>query len=411
MRKVSAVIFDIDGTLLLSNEANARAYVEAASMLGIKADFSRIRRLIGKGGDKLIPEAFGVEQSSPLGKQLDELKGKIFETRYLPRLAPAPGTRALLRRLHREGVRLAVATSGDKESAEALLERAHVRDLIDYMATADEVDASKPDPDVIDAALRKLNLPVSSVIMVGDTPYDVEAAQNAGVRIIAVRCGGWSDGQLQGAAAIYDDPADILKHYEVTMATKHKSARSTRRKVSARTDAISILTGDHQRVRELLRRLDNTTERATTQRKDLLAEIENEVKVHTTVEEEIFYPAFKEAVRSKSDKEIYAEALEEHHLVDLVMPEIKSTDAASGQFGAKAKVLKDLIEHHAEEEEGEMFPKARKAMTSAELVELGKQIQSRKQDLQAGLVIRVARTAGAALGTVMNKVGKKRRAA
>ena len=195
------------------------------------------------------------------------------------------------------------------------------------------------------------------------------------------------------------------------MAAKPKTASSTRRKVFARTDAISILKGDHQRVRQLLRRLENTTDRATTQRKDLLTEIENEVKVHTTVEEEIFYPAFKEAVRSKSDQEIYFEAIEQHHVVDLVMPEIKSTDAASEQFGAKAKVLKDLIEHHAEEEETEMFPKARKEMSSDELVELGKQIHSRKQDLQSGLLTRAARTAGAALGSVMKKVGKNRRAA
>jgi len=195
------------------------------------------------------------------------------------------------------------------------------------------------------------------------------------------------------------------------MPTKHKTSGPTRRKASAGTDAISILKGDHQRVRRLLRRLENTTDRAITQRKDLLSEIENELKVHTTVEEEIFYPAFKEAVRSKSDKEIYFEAIEEHHVVDLVMPEIKSTDAASEQFRAKAKVLKDLIEHHAEEEESEMFPKARKAMTQGELVEVGKRIQSRKQDLQSGLMIRAARTAGAALGTVMNRFGKNRRAA
>jgi len=142
-----------------------------------------------------------------------------------------------------------------------------------------------------------------------------------------------------------------------------------------------------------------------------LSELENEVRVHTSVEEEIFYPAFKQAVRSKSDQEIYFEAIEEHNVVDLVMPEIKSTDVASEQFGAKANLLKDLIEHHAEEEEAGMFPKARKMMTADELIELGKQIHSRKQDLQSGLVTRAARTAGAALGAVMNRVGKNKRAA
>jgi len=214
MSKVTAVIFDIDGTLLLSNEAHARAYVEAAAMLGIKADFTNIRSLIGKGGDKLIPEAFGFDQDSKLGKELDELKGKIFKTGYLPGLEPTPGARPLLSQLFGDGVRLAVATSGDKASADSLLDRAGVKDLIDSMATVDDVDASKPEPDVIHAALKKLDSSLSNVIMIGDTPYDVQAAQNAGVQIIAVRCGGWSDGQLQGALAIYDDPADLLAHYE-----------------------------------------------------------------------------------------------------------------------------------------------------------------------------------------------------
>ena len=192
---------------------------------------------------------------------------------------------------------------------------------------------------------------------------------------------------------------------------KKPNGAVTKRKISAKTDAISILKGDHQRVRQLLRRLESTTGRAAKQRKDVLAQIESEIKVHTTIEEEIFYPAFKEAVRSKSDQEFYFEAIEEHHLVDLVMPEIKSTDATSEQFGAKAKVLKDLIEHHAEEEETEMFPKARKVLGQSKLLEIGKQIQSRKQDLQAGLLTRAARTAGAALGSVMNRVGRNRRAA
>ena len=216
MNQVHAVIFDIDGTLLLSNEAHARAYVEAAARLGIKADLTRIRSFIGKGGDKLIPEAFGFEQDSALGKELDQLKAQTFKARYLPGLRPAPGTRPLLSRLRDDGIRLAVATSASKADIVPLLECAGVSDLIGHTASGDDVDASKPEPDVIHAALRKIDCPVSSVVMVGDTPYDVEAAQQADVRIIGVRCGGWSDDQLQGAVAIYDDPADILAHYNET---------------------------------------------------------------------------------------------------------------------------------------------------------------------------------------------------
>ena len=150
---------------------------------------------------------------------------------------------------------------------------------------------------------------------------------------------------------------------------------------ASRSDAISMLKKDHQKVRQLLAKLEKTTERSARQREELLAQIENEVKVHTTIEEEIFYPAYKDAVRSKSDKELYFEAIEEHHVVDLVMPEIKSTDSRSEEFAAKAKVLKDLIEHHAEEEEKEMFPKTRKAMDTSELRELGQELQQRKRQL------------------------------
>src|SRR5688572_6310189 len=193
MRTVNAVLLDIDGTLLLSNDAHASAFVEAAIALGInKADFNKVRRLIGKGGDKLIPEAFGVESKSDLGKKLDELKGRIFKTRYLPTLQPTPGACSLLSRLRHDGIRLVVATSAKKEDCDALLERAGVEDLVADTASGDEVAASKPEPDVVHAALNKVNADSSEVVMLGDTPYDVEAAGRTGVSIIAVRCAGWS---------------------------------------------------------------------------------------------------------------------------------------------------------------------------------------------------------------------------
>jgi hemerythrin-like domain-containing protein len=149
-------------------------------------------------------------------------------------------------------------------------------------------------------------------------------------------------------------------------------------------DAIALLKADHKNVKQLLKRLAATSEDETSEREELLGEIENEVKVHTTIEEEIFYPAFKESLRSESDAHVYFEALEEHHVVDLVMPEIREADLESEEFAAKAKVLKDLIEHHAEEEESQMFPKAKRAMGAAKLRELGQELQMRKQQLMGG---------------------------
>ncbi len=146
-------------------------------------------------------------------------------------------------------------------------------------------------------------------------------------------------------------------------------------------DAIAVLKEDHKKVRGLLEQLEKTTERAGPRRKKLLSQIEGELKVHTKIEEEIFYPAYKEAVTKKEDTKLFFEALEEHHVVDMVLPEIKATNPGSEVFGAKAKVLKEIVEHHAEEEEKEMFKKARKAMSAAELRELGARLESRKKQL------------------------------
>jgi len=153
---------------------------------------------------------------------------------------------------------------------------------------------------------------------------------------------------------------------------------ATARKRRAGKDAIALLKEDHQKVRKLLKRLaSNGTE-------ELLSQVENELKIHTQIEEEIFYPAFKDALRSEKDAHIYFEAIEEHHVVDLVMPEIKNSSEGSDEFEAKAKVLKDLVEHHAEEEETQMFPKARKALGTTELREIGERLKRRKQQLMGG---------------------------
>jgi len=134
--KIKALLLDIDGTILLSNEAHARAYAEAAAALRVPADFDTIRRLIGKGGDKLLPEAFELKPDSDLAKQLTELKASIFKTRYLPTLQPSVGARPLLQRLREEGIKLVVATSAPADEVSSLLERAGVQDLIQDRTSA-----------------------------------------------------------------------------------------------------------------------------------------------------------------------------------------------------------------------------------------------------------------------------------
>jgi hemerythrin-like domain-containing protein len=148
-------------------------------------------------------------------------------------------------------------------------------------------------------------------------------------------------------------------------------------------DAIELLINDHDTVRELLAQMEETTNRAGKKRSELLAKIAKEVRIHSTIEEEIFYPAYHDATRTEEDEKLFFEATEEHGLVDIVLPSLEKADPATETFAAKAKVLKDLIEHHAEEEEEEMFPRAKKLLGKERLMELGEELAARKQELDS----------------------------
>lgn len=158
------------------------------------------------------------------------------------------------------------------------------------------------------------------------------------------------------------------------MATKSKKAT----KSAKRGDAIAVLKDDHATMRKLLEALEKSQAKNPGRRTELLGKVATEVKIHAAVEEEIFYPAFKAAVKKKDDVKLYFEAIEEHGVVHTVLPEIEEMNPGTEKFSAKAKVLKDLIEHHAEEEEKEMFPRARKTMSKEALVDLGEQMRSRR---------------------------------
>lgn len=160
--------------------------------------------------------------------------------------------------------------------------------------------------------------------------------------------------------------------------TKKAKPRSTH---TATNDAISLLKEDHKRVKGLLRKLEAASSRRTKSRDSLLEQVEREVKVHSTLEQEVFYPAFRDAVRRKEEKQLLFEAVEEHHVVDVVISEFHDGKVAPDSFAAKCKVLKDLIEHHIREEEREMFPAAKKAFDEGELQELGERIDERKREI------------------------------
>ncbi len=206
----------MDGTLVLSNDAHAESWVRAFQKFGFEASHDHIRALIGMGGDKLVRAVdTSLDNEKGIGKQISDYRKELFEKEYVENLRPAPGSRKLVERLQGAGYKTVVASSASEQEIEKLLIAAEVNDLLPLTTTSDDAEESKPDPDIVHAALKKAGLPANEVVMIGDTPYDVEAATKAGVRVIAVRCGGWNDADLVGAIAVYDNPAALLNCFDV----------------------------------------------------------------------------------------------------------------------------------------------------------------------------------------------------
>ncbi len=215
-QKIKGVLLDIDGTLIDSNDASARAWMEALGQHGVEVNYVAIRQAIGMGGDNLLPQVAKRDADSPKGKAISETQGQILKDKYLPRLQAFAQVRDLLTRFRDAGLTLVVATSAKTEAAKTLLEIAGSADLVSEIATSEDAEKSKPNPDILHAALEKSGLSAEQVIMLADTPYDVQAAQKAGVGIVGVRCGGWTTEDLKGTLAVYDDPADVLAHFDAS---------------------------------------------------------------------------------------------------------------------------------------------------------------------------------------------------
>jgi phosphoglycolate phosphatase-like HAD superfamily hydrolase len=214
---MKTVILDIDGTLVDSNDAHARAWVAAFAEAGITVDYDKVRRAVGMGGDKLMPAVAGIESDSDEGQKISKRRGEIFKDTYLPALRPFASVRELMERFVSDGYGLAVASSAKENELQPLLQCAGIADLIPHRTSSDDADNSKPEPDIVEAALEKCGCDPAEAIMLGDTPYDIEAATGAGVRIVAFESGGWRREDLAGAIAVYKDATDLLAHYDTSL--------------------------------------------------------------------------------------------------------------------------------------------------------------------------------------------------
>lgn len=172
---------------------------------------------MGMGGDKILPRLLGIDPDGEEGKAISERRKEIFKQSYLRKLRAFPRTRELLQRMRADGLALIVASSAKADELAPLLELAGAADLVSDRVSSDDVERSKPDPDIVVAAVVKAEVRPDQAVMLGDTPYDLEAARGAGVGLIALRAGGWRDDAFPNALAVYDDPADLLAKYDASL--------------------------------------------------------------------------------------------------------------------------------------------------------------------------------------------------
>ena len=214
---IDAVIFDIDGTLVDSVDLHAEAWRLAFKKFGKIVSFEDIRRQIGKGADQLLPVFWSPQELAKFGKELEEYRSELFKKEYLPHVKAFPQVRQLFERIRQDRKRIALASSAKGDELKTYKKIARIDDFIEAETSSDDAAKSKPHPDIFEAALEELgDLAADRAIVVGDTPYDAEAAGKAKMRTIGLMCGGWSENDLRrgGCIAIYRDAADLLMHYE-----------------------------------------------------------------------------------------------------------------------------------------------------------------------------------------------------
>jgi HAD superfamily hydrolase (TIGR01509 family) len=212
---VQAVIFDIDGTLVDSNEQHVTAWAFAFREAGYPQEVEDIRRQIGKGGDQLLP-ALLPDVAEPIRNRIADSHGRYFKDMYLNHVHSFEGATELVAKVHASGRRVALASSAKRDEIEHYVELLGIGDYLAATTSIDDVDASKPAPDIFGVALEKIGLSGEQAIVVGDTPYDVEAALKAGVAAVGVTSGPFDALRLKeaGAVAVYSNVGELLDAFD-----------------------------------------------------------------------------------------------------------------------------------------------------------------------------------------------------
>lgn len=226
---IKAVIFDVDGTLVDSNDLHVEAWRQAFGSFGKDVAYEELHQQIGKGGDQLMPVFCSQEELDKFGEELERIRTDLFTSDYLPRVRPFPKVRELFERIKADGLVIALASSAQQEELERHKKSLGIENLLETAASADDAEKSKPHPDIFQAALSAIpDVVPEQAVVVGDTPYDVIAAAKAGMRTIGLLSGGFTKEDLgaAGSVEIYQDVADLLEHYDKSLLNTVRSAES-----------------------------------------------------------------------------------------------------------------------------------------------------------------------------------------
>lgn len=223
---MKAVIFDVDGTLVDSVDLHAKSWQEALEHFGHPVSFERVRAQIGKGGDQLMPVFLSKAELESQGPSLERYRGELFKKKYLGQVRAFPKVRDLFVQLLDDGWEIALASSAKRDEVEAYKEICDIGDLLDAQTSSDDAEKSKPHPDIFQAATARLNVSPKDCLVVGDSPYDAEAATQAGILAVGFLCGGFPPEDLTSAGFVklYEGPADVVAHYEQSIFHEQRPA-------------------------------------------------------------------------------------------------------------------------------------------------------------------------------------------
>lgn len=215
-RQRRAVILGLEGVLVDTREASTLSWLVALHDGGHDVSIDLLRHLSGVASEELLRIVSGIKADSPEGREIMRQQERIFRTWYLPRILPFVGARRLLQRMKSDGLRVVALSGGSADTAPDLVRASGVADLLDDVVSADGEPRDAALNEIITSLVASLGCTREGIVLVGDSPYDVSAGERAGIDVIALRCGGWTDATLQGALAVYEDHIHLLSQFQTS---------------------------------------------------------------------------------------------------------------------------------------------------------------------------------------------------